>query len=339
VYNVQPHEQHEAQLPLTLPQEGDVAATSGIVDHGDDGDEWQPPEEDDIDLKVLDTGGLRPLLFLTDDQDNGMSSYVEAVVLRFSGDGLERRGPSVKLEYASDVWLRHVDPDGAKDAEDVEEAEDSEEADDSEDAGAMDAEDNDDQAADAELPDREDAEAAAAAAVADGFWASTPPGNDDMDEDDDSGDGDSDSDESAGHCWYYAHSDRIVHLLSEWLEYMRRAHGLLGRIHVFSAPHERMSDWYRQLPGLVRPVASPSFGSSERPHKGPNPRTLREHTRRGAIICSAAGAAPDTICALKNKRLKNKRLKNKSGALGSAWHLSVHLPERTERRTYGTCTW
>jgi hypothetical protein len=38
---------------------------------------------------------------------------------------------------------------------------------------------------------------------------------------------------------------------------------------------EEKSDWFRQLPGLARPVAKVSNGPFERPHKGPNLRMLR----------------------------------------------------------------
>lgn len=288
VANVPPREQHEAQLPRTQPQQDYVAAAGAAViehdgddpDHdGDDRDTWQQPEDEDLDLWVLQqTGGQRPLLFLTDDMTS-ISSYVENVVLRFSADGLERHGPSVKLEYASDHWLRYVNGDL-----DDEEPHDASEAE-SHDAEAMDAEDSAD---DAELPDAEDAEdteEAAAAAIADSFWASTPP-YDAMDEDPshdpDYGDEDSaSSDSSTGHAWYKAHSDRILHLLSEWLQRMQREHGLLGRIRIMGPPIPEYNvyfqqHWYRPLPGLVRPVADPvRYRSSERPLMSPNLHTLR----------------------------------------------------------------
>jgi hypothetical protein len=252
------------ELPRTLPQEG-----------GDDGDAragWQPDDEG-IHLSVqLHTARSRRLLFLTDEEANGTKSYVEAVVFRFSEDGMERNGPSVKMEYANDNWLADLaglflDSDGEEvllsEQEDAEE--DSEAAEDSEDAGAMDAE----QEAGAELD-----ETAAFVAVADSFWAMTSPISD-------SGHGDShhdsDSDSSTGHCWYSAHSDRILQLLSEWLDRMQREHGLLGRMTVLNAflTQEEKSDWFRQLPGLARPVAKVSNGPFERPHKGPNLRMLR----------------------------------------------------------------
>jgi hypothetical protein len=284
VYNVPPQEQHKAQLPQ---QDYVAAAGAAVVDHdgddpdhdGDDRDTWQQPEDEDLDLWVMQqTGGQRPLLFLTDDMTS-ISSYVESVVLRFSADGLERHGPSVKLEYASDHWLRYVNGEL-----DDQPPPDSSEAE-SHDAEAMDAEDSAD---DAELPDAEDAEdpeEAAAAALADSFWASTPT-YDAMDEDPnhdpDYGDEDSaSSDESTGHSWYNAHSDRILHLLSEWLDRMNREHGLLGRTRIIAAPHPPHivhfpEHWYRPLPGLVRPVADPvRYRSSERPLMSPNMHTLR----------------------------------------------------------------
>ena len=259
VYNVKypRHWLHEPELPRTLQQEG--------VDHGNDGNAragWQP-DDDGIRLSVtLRTGGSRPVLFLTDDEGNGTSSFVQAIVFRFSSDGIERRGPSVKMEYASDVWLQHVDSDGETTDTGTEEDEVQEDDEVMED---------EEEAADMEL----DPEQAEAEQVADGFWASTPPdsGDGSIDEDD-SGDDDSDSD-SAGHSWYYAHNDRILHLLSEWQDRMQREHGLLGRMHIFSLPHEGKPDWFRQLPGLARPVAKTAFGSSERPHMGLNLHTVR----------------------------------------------------------------
>ena len=267
VYNVQPSRQRGAQLPPQLPPQ---------LPRGDDRTEWWSDDED-INLTVLQrTGVSGPMLFLTD-EDYG--NFVEAVVFRFSGDGMERSGPSVKLEYASEVWLQHVDPDGAEDAEDA----GATGAEDSEDAGAA------EQAADARLAD---AETEDFETVADGFLASTPAASDESiyyDSNDDSCDGDSDSDSSAGHCWYYAHSDRILHLLSEWLDRMQREHGLLGRMPVFGAPHEGKSDWYRPLPGLARPVA---WAGQERPHKGPSLRTLRAREVGGhKLLGGASGGA------------------------------------------------
>jgi hypothetical protein len=58
---------------------------------------------------------------------------------------------------------------------------------------------------------------------------------------------------------------------------MQREHGLLGSMTVSNAhlTGEEKSDWFRQLPGLVRPVAEVKPGPFQRPHKGPNLRTLR----------------------------------------------------------------
>jgi len=257
VFNVRPHLQREARMPRTLPPERYV------------NDTWRDPEEDDINLAVLrQTGGIGPLLFLMD--DDGNDNLVETVVLRYSADGFEGQSPSIKLEYASDRWLRYVN--GEEVSTDSEQAEEEQ---------TEETEEESFEPSDTALEAAEDEDMQ----MVDNFFAPTPPEYV-MEEDDDSdSDDDADSDDP-GSCWYRAHSDRIVHLLSEWLDRMRREHRLLGRIRIISAPTTDAphgyrwpflgeSEWYRPLPGLVRPVASVHHNSSERPHYGPTSRTLR----------------------------------------------------------------
>jgi hypothetical protein len=277
VRNVERHRQHEAQLPRTLTDEHN----SGGGD--DDVDYWS--DEDDINLTVLRQSGK---MFLVDAHGQN-DDLVQAVVFSFSSDGLQRYGTSVKLEYASDSWLRHVhgaedeeaEDEGAEDEGAEDEGAEDEGAEDegAEDEGAEDAAD----AEEAEDADEIDAETAAAEAVADGFWASTPAPSDEsdlmeMDEDDEDDEDDADSD--YGYCWYEGHSDRILYLLSEWLDRMKREHGLLARAHVFGQPHVQHGEFCRPLPGATRSVAkpevaTPELGPSGRPHRGPNLATLR----------------------------------------------------------------
>jgi hypothetical protein len=106
-----------------------------------------------------------------------------------------------------------------------------------------------------------------------------------MDEDDEDDEDDADSSDY-GYSWYEGHSDRILYLLSEWLDRMKRQHGLLARAHVFGQPHVQHGEFCRPLPGATRSVAEPAvatpeLGPSGRPHRGPNLATLRAREEGG----------------------------------------------------------
>ena len=263
VRNVERHRQHEAQLPRTLTDENNSGGGDDDVDYSSD--------EDDINLTVLRQSGK---MFLVDTHGQN-DDLVQAVVFSFSSDGLQRYGTSVKLEYATDFWLRQIS--GAEDEGAEDEGAEDEGAEDEEAEDAADAEE-------AEDADEIDAETTAAEAVADGFWASTPAPSDEsasdhMDEDNEDDEDDADSSDY-GYSWYEAHSDRILYLLSEWLDRMKREHGLLARAHVFGQPHVQHGEFCRPLPGATRSVAEPAvatpeLGPSGRPHRGPNLATLR----------------------------------------------------------------
>ena len=70
-----------------------------------------------------------------------------------------------------------------------------------------------------------------------------------------SADDSDDSSSSFAHdnCWCDGHSNRIVQLLAEWLDCMKRAHGLRVRVRVPDGDNPPPSTWYRPLPGLPAP--------------------------------------------------------------------------------------
>jgi hypothetical protein len=75
--------------------------------------------------------------------------------------------------------------------------------------------------------------------------------------------------------WCDTHSNLIVQLLAEWLDYMRRTHGLPVRVRVPDGSNPPMSTWYRPLPGLPEPVPRRHAGLTPPPPHSPGPAALR----------------------------------------------------------------
>ena len=246
VYNVEKHLQRDAQLPRTRTDESVYKDVNWCSD------------DEDVSFTVLMRTDKK--LFLVDKNSNSIREdlLVQAVVLRKSGDGIERYGPAVRVEYASEEWLER---DGAE----VEEAQSASAMSVATSASDGAADDEENYEAMSQEPE-EDPEA-----VAESFGA------------DDSGDGDGSMDDSGdGHsnssayiAWYQGHSDRIVNLLSEWLDRMKREHGLLVSVYLYGSEQRPLGSWFRPPPGLPRPVAKGQHGLFERPQYGPSPRELR----------------------------------------------------------------
>jgi hypothetical protein len=252
VRNVPPQLQRDAQLPRTRTDESVYKDVKWCSD------------DEDVSLTVLMRTDNK--LFLVDKNSNSNEDLlVQAVVLRKSGDGKERFGPAVRLEYASDDWLERdgAEVEGAESGSAMSVATSASD-------GAADDEENDEgdgsineDVAEASEEDFQE--------VADGFWADTGDGDGGEDYSDEGH-----SNSSAYVVWYQGHSDRIVNLLSEWLDRMKREHGLLVSVYLYGHEQRPLRSWLRRPPGLPLPVAKGQNGLFERPQYGPSPRELRD---------------------------------------------------------------